>query len=203
MPWSPQGRLRQAPRGSTPAPCNQVPTSPWASEGEPALLHTWASAEKPHLKEKSSATVYFQTDKHSKHQGPHPPLYHPDQPGNGRARASLATGGGACSPDDWEHSVGPGMFLSAWPWITDFQIPPATIWLSWPPIAGNSYYSFSSDPPSPILTPPPGLRAAVNTFVFLPCHTACGILVLQPGLGSQAACGGSAVLTIGQPRKSL
>ena len=30
-----------------------------------ALLHTWASAEKPYLKEKSSATVYFQTDKHS------------------------------------------------------------------------------------------------------------------------------------------
>ncbi|XP_057592508.1 protein FAM83A isoform X2 [Hippopotamus amphibius kiboko] len=39
---------------------------PVASEGsEPALLHTWASAEKPYLKEKSSATVYFQTDKHS------------------------------------------------------------------------------------------------------------------------------------------
>ena len=29
VPRSPQGRLRQAPRGSTPAPCNQVPTSPW------------------------------------------------------------------------------------------------------------------------------------------------------------------------------
>ncbi|XP_055401880.1 protein FAM83A isoform X2 [Bubalus kerabau] len=39
---------------------------PVASEGsEPALLHTWASTEKPYLKEKSSATVYFQTDKHS------------------------------------------------------------------------------------------------------------------------------------------
>ncbi|XP_005410978.1 PREDICTED: protein FAM83A isoform X2 [Chinchilla lanigera] len=39
---------------------------PLASEGsEPALLHTWASAEKPYLKEKSSATVYFQTDKHN------------------------------------------------------------------------------------------------------------------------------------------
>ncbi|XP_011359128.2 protein FAM83A [Pteropus vampyrus] len=39
---------------------------PVASEGsEPTLLHTWASAEKPYLKEKSSATVYFQTDKHS------------------------------------------------------------------------------------------------------------------------------------------
>uniref|UniRef100_A0A8C3X3F3 Family with sequence similarity 83 member A n=1 Tax=Catagonus wagneri TaxID=51154 RepID=A0A8C3X3F3_9CETA len=39
---------------------------PAASEGsEPALLHTWALAEKPYLKEKSSATVYFQTDKHN------------------------------------------------------------------------------------------------------------------------------------------
>ncbi|KAM5314214.1 protein FAM83A [Glossophaga mutica] len=39
---------------------------PAASEGsEPALLHTWASAEKPYLKEKSSATVYFQMDKHN------------------------------------------------------------------------------------------------------------------------------------------
>ncbi|XP_012307013.1 protein FAM83A isoform X2 [Aotus nancymaae] len=39
---------------------------PVASEGsEPAVLHSWASAEKPYLKEKSSATVYFQTDKHN------------------------------------------------------------------------------------------------------------------------------------------
>lgn len=39
---------------------------PVASEGsEPTLLHTWALAEKPYLKEKSSATVYFQTDKHN------------------------------------------------------------------------------------------------------------------------------------------
>ncbi|XP_068381405.1 protein FAM83A isoform X2 [Eschrichtius robustus] len=39
---------------------------PVASEGsEPALLHAWASAEKPYLKEKSSVTVYFQTDKHN------------------------------------------------------------------------------------------------------------------------------------------
>ncbi|KAB1257911.1 Protein FAM83A [Camelus dromedarius] len=39
---------------------------PVASEGsEQTLLHTWASAEKPYLKEKSSATVYFQTDKHN------------------------------------------------------------------------------------------------------------------------------------------
>ncbi|XP_072590082.1 protein FAM83A isoform X2 [Vulpes vulpes] len=39
---------------------------PVASEGsEPTLLHTWASAQKPYLKEKSSATVYFQMDKHN------------------------------------------------------------------------------------------------------------------------------------------
>ncbi|XP_016071499.1 PREDICTED: protein FAM83A [Miniopterus natalensis] len=39
---------------------------PVASEdSEPTLLHAWASAEKPYLKEKSSATVYFQTDKHN------------------------------------------------------------------------------------------------------------------------------------------
>lgn len=36
-----------------------------SEDSEPALLHTWASAEKPYLKERSSATVYFQTDKHS------------------------------------------------------------------------------------------------------------------------------------------
>ncbi|KAL6032965.1 hypothetical protein STEG23_010954 [Scotinomys teguina] len=39
---------------------------PVASEGsEPALFHTWTLAEKPYLKEKSSATVYFQMDKHN------------------------------------------------------------------------------------------------------------------------------------------
>lgn len=39
---------------------------PLVSENsEPALLHTWTAAEKPYLKEKSSATVYFQTDKNS------------------------------------------------------------------------------------------------------------------------------------------
>ncbi|XP_007126130.2 protein FAM83A [Physeter macrocephalus] len=43
---------------------------PVASEGsDPALLHTWASAEKPYLKEKSSVTVYFQTDKHNNLRG--------------------------------------------------------------------------------------------------------------------------------------
>ncbi|XP_037658750.1 protein FAM83A [Choloepus didactylus] len=39
---------------------------PTASGGsEPALLPAWGSAWKPYLKEKSSATVYFQTDKHN------------------------------------------------------------------------------------------------------------------------------------------
>lgn len=39
---------------------------PAISEGsEPALLHPWSTAEKPYLKDKSSATVYFQTDKNS------------------------------------------------------------------------------------------------------------------------------------------
>lgn len=36
-----------------------------SDDSEPALLHAWASAEKPYLKETSSATVYFQTDKHN------------------------------------------------------------------------------------------------------------------------------------------
>ncbi|XP_053106513.1 protein FAM83A [Hemicordylus capensis] len=36
-----------------------------SESSEPALLHSWSSAEKPYLKEKSSATVYFQTDKNS------------------------------------------------------------------------------------------------------------------------------------------
>nr|XP_056710647.1 protein FAM83A [Euleptes europaea] len=39
---------------------------PLVSEGsEPALFHTWSTTEKPYLKEKSSATVYFQTNKNS------------------------------------------------------------------------------------------------------------------------------------------
>ncbi|KAM8811086.1 protein FAM83A [Eudromia elegans] len=39
---------------------------PTASESsEPPLLHTWSAAEKPYLKEKSTATVYFQTEKNS------------------------------------------------------------------------------------------------------------------------------------------
>ncbi|KAH0617458.1 hypothetical protein JD844_015709 [Phrynosoma platyrhinos] len=39
---------------------------PLVSENsEPTLLHTWSASEKPYLKEKSSTTVYFQTDKNS------------------------------------------------------------------------------------------------------------------------------------------
>ncbi|NXM83460.1 FA83A protein, partial [Oenanthe oenanthe] len=36
-----------------------------SDSGESALLHTWITAEKPYLKEKSTATVYFQTEKNS------------------------------------------------------------------------------------------------------------------------------------------
>ncbi|XP_009483764.2 protein FAM83A [Pelecanus crispus] len=36
-----------------------------SDSNEPALLHTWITAEKPYLKEKSTATVYFQTEKNS------------------------------------------------------------------------------------------------------------------------------------------
>ncbi|XP_040443462.1 protein FAM83A isoform X1 [Falco naumanni] len=36
-----------------------------SDNSEPALLHTWITAEKPYLKEKSTATVYFQTEKNS------------------------------------------------------------------------------------------------------------------------------------------
>ncbi|XP_074057676.1 protein FAM83A [Macrotis lagotis] len=39
---------------------------PMLSEGsEPALLQSWRENEKPYLKDKSTATVYFQTDKHN------------------------------------------------------------------------------------------------------------------------------------------
>ncbi|NWI57836.1 FA83A protein, partial [Calyptomena viridis] len=36
-----------------------------SDSSEPALLQTWITAEKPYLKEKSTATVYFQTEKNS------------------------------------------------------------------------------------------------------------------------------------------
>ncbi|XP_065525510.1 protein FAM83A [Lathamus discolor] len=36
-----------------------------SDSSEPALLHTWITADKPYLKEKSTATVYFQTEKNN------------------------------------------------------------------------------------------------------------------------------------------
>lgn len=36
-----------------------------SEKSEPALFHKWSTKEKPYLKEKSSATVYFQTNKNS------------------------------------------------------------------------------------------------------------------------------------------
>lgn len=92
---------------------------PGASEGSvPTLLHTWASAEKPYLKEQSSATVYFQTDKHSNIRdlirrciartsqvgmtGPGPPWLWSGRDGGRRRRKG---GGASCSegqsPDEW------------------------------------------------------------------------------------------------------
>uniref|UniRef100_A0A8C5P2C6 Family with sequence similarity 83, member A n=1 Tax=Jaculus jaculus TaxID=51337 RepID=A0A8C5P2C6_JACJA len=60
------GGTEAGPRGLDSCSVQSGTYFPVASEGsEPALLHNWASAEKPYLKEKSSATVYFQTDKHS------------------------------------------------------------------------------------------------------------------------------------------
>ncbi|XP_025727324.1 protein FAM83A isoform X1 [Callorhinus ursinus] len=62
----PPGGAEAGPRGLDSRSLHSGTYFPMASEGsEPTLLHTWASAEKPYLKEKSSATVYFQTDKHS------------------------------------------------------------------------------------------------------------------------------------------
>ncbi|XP_032038869.1 protein FAM83A [Aythya fuligula] len=53
---------RQADAGSLPSG-TYFPTI--SDSSEPALLHTWITAEKPYLKEKSTATVYFQTEKNS------------------------------------------------------------------------------------------------------------------------------------------
>ncbi|XP_012370863.1 protein FAM83A [Octodon degus] len=62
----PAGAAEGGPKGQASCSLQSGTYSPPASEGsEPGLLHTWALAEKPYLKEKSSATVYFQTDKHS------------------------------------------------------------------------------------------------------------------------------------------
>ncbi|XP_062936185.1 protein FAM83A [Cynocephalus volans] len=62
----PPGGTEAGPKGPDSCSLQSGTYFPVASEGsEPALLHNWASAEKPYLKEKSSATVYFQTDKHN------------------------------------------------------------------------------------------------------------------------------------------
>ncbi|XP_002710805.2 protein FAM83A [Oryctolagus cuniculus] len=62
----PAGGAEAGPRGLDSCSLPSDTYFPVASESsEPALLHTWASAEKPYLQEKSSATVYFQTDKHN------------------------------------------------------------------------------------------------------------------------------------------
>ena len=62
----PPGAAEAGPKGLDTCSLQSGTYFPVASEGsEPALLHTWASVEKPYMKEKSSATVYFQTDKHS------------------------------------------------------------------------------------------------------------------------------------------
>lgn len=62
----PPGGAEASPRGLDSCSLPSGTYFPVASEGsEPTLLHTWASAQKPYLKEKSSATVYFQADKHN------------------------------------------------------------------------------------------------------------------------------------------
>lgn len=62
----PLGGAESGPRGHDSCSLQSGTYFPMASEGsELTLLHTWALAEKPYLKDKSSATVYFQTDKHN------------------------------------------------------------------------------------------------------------------------------------------
>ncbi|KAM4865263.1 protein FAM83A [Thomomys bottae] len=62
----PTGGAEAGPKGPDACSLQSGTYFPEASEGsEPALLHTWASAQKPYKEEKSSATVYFQTDKHN------------------------------------------------------------------------------------------------------------------------------------------
>ncbi|XP_075406696.1 protein FAM83A [Tenrec ecaudatus] len=60
------GGTEAGPRGHDTASLLSGTYFPMASDGsEPTLLQSWASGEKPYLKEPSSATVYLQTDKHS------------------------------------------------------------------------------------------------------------------------------------------
>ncbi|XP_042779628.1 protein FAM83A isoform X2 [Panthera leo] len=62
----PPGGAEAGPKGLDSCSLQSGTYFPVASEGsEPTLLHSWTSAQKPYLKEKSSATVYFQTDKHN------------------------------------------------------------------------------------------------------------------------------------------
>lgn len=112
---------------------------PVASEGsEPALLHTWASAEKPYLKEKSSATVYFQTDKHSNIRDLiRRCITRTSQVAMAEPAPPWPQGWGACSPDDWSIAWDQGCFSLPGPGSLTSRFPLATIWLSWPPIAGT------------------------------------------------------------------
>lgn len=65
-PQDPAGGAESGPRGLDSCSLQSGTYFPVASEGsEPALLHTWTLAEKPYMKEKSSATVYFQMEKHN------------------------------------------------------------------------------------------------------------------------------------------
>ncbi|KAG8515528.1 Protein FAM83A [Galemys pyrenaicus] len=65
-PCAPEAGAEAGPRELDSCSLQSGTYFPVASEGsEPAVLHTWASAEKPYLRDKSSATVYFQTDKHN------------------------------------------------------------------------------------------------------------------------------------------
>ncbi|XP_045437455.1 protein FAM83A isoform X3 [Pipistrellus kuhlii] len=60
------GGAEAGPRGPDACSLQSGTYYPAASEdSEPALLHAWASAEKPCLQEPAGATVYFQTDKHN------------------------------------------------------------------------------------------------------------------------------------------
>ncbi|XP_001381220.2 protein FAM83A [Monodelphis domestica] len=62
----PLGDAEPGPRASDASSGQSGTYFPVQSEGsEPAVLHTWSEAHKPYLKDKASATVYFQTDKHN------------------------------------------------------------------------------------------------------------------------------------------
>lgn len=116
---------------------------PVASEGsEPTLLHTWASAEKPYLKEKSSATVYFQTDKHNNIRDlvrrcvtrtSQVVRAEPGSPGPRAGARGLGAGGVHPALRDRVQVMGhpreSGALLSALPWIPDFLTPRVVVWV--------------------------------------------------------------------------